>query len=289
MNKRSIVKAVLKLLPSALAIQLGKTHLRIARNLPSGIIADIIYYKRFVVSIDTTYPVEKNMVSGIYNPHVIKILESFISPGDVIIDVGANVGAISLVASALASKEGRVIAIEPGPLNVNRLSRTISRNNVSNVHLVKCGISDKKGVMQWKLDRGNLGNARLVEEDGDEEVNVDTLDNLVNNLNIPIVSFIKIDVEGMELSVFKGAINTLRQYKPSILFETMATWREVKGDSYFQEMEDFLKSLGYTLYTVNPPYCQETSLNNTTEDTLAVCHANAGALKALQNITLRHP
>ena len=284
MNKQSIVKAILNVCPSSLAIQLGKIHPKIAKNLPPGIIAEVIYYKRFKVSIDTTYPIESCMVSGIYAPMTVKVLESFIDAGDVMIDIGANVGAISLVASALVSEKGMVIAIEPGLLTFDRLAKTVITNKLNNVRIIRCGVSDKRGIMQWKLDRNNLGNAGLVEEGGDEVVNVDTLDNLVSDLRLPTVSFIKIDVEGMEFPVLRGSIGILKRYRPSILFETMAAWRKIKGDKYFQEMEDFLKSLGYSLYTVNPPYCQETSLADTTDDTLAVCHANTKALRDLQNI-----
>jgi FkbM family methyltransferase len=270
MNIAKILQASLKLIPKKLAICIAKKNPRIARKLPSGINATVKYYNKYNITLDTTYPIEREMVSGIYSPQIIKILEFFLKPKDIVIDVGANVGGISMVAAALVSSEGLVISVEPGKITSEKLINFKEYNNIDNLRIIQVGLSDKEGFLNWVMDEENPGNASLIMNSDGDQVIVKTLDNLFNELKLPYVSFIKIDVEGMELEVLKGSLNTINKHKPIILFETMEAWKKIKGINYFEEIENLLRKNGYKLYSSQYPYSNEININQESHDTIAI-------------------
>lgn len=79
-------------------------------------------------------------------------------------------------------------------------------------------------------------------------VEVTTLDACVEQLGWSKLDFVKIDVEGMELEVLKGSQQTLKKFRPIVLFETMEIFRGARGFDIFLEMENLLKGLNYRLY-----------------------------------------
>src|SRR5205814_592940 len=118
---------------------------------------------------------------------------------DVCIDVGANVGALSLVIASLVESQGRVFAFEPGPELFVKLQDNLALNPDirDRVMTYQCGLSDEDGELRWEEDALNRGNAFLSKTKGDIVVPVRQLDN-IPELQAANVRFIKIDVEGME-------------------------------------------------------------------------------------------
>jgi len=125
--------------------------------------------------------------------------------GDTIVDVGANVGFYALK-RALDSENARVIAIEPDPQTFDLLQRNIRDNHADNVECLNLAVSDAEGELWFLSDHVSL-NSRVVSqrEPGAVAVAATTLDALVGQLDLTRIDFLKIDTEGHELAVLRGA------------------------------------------------------------------------------------
>ena len=147
-------------------------------------------------------------------------------------DIGANVGLYSL----LFSKNSKsVYAFEPLPRNVYFLKRTLMLNKVRNVFIIPMAVSDKNGFSMFQ--KGINYSTGKLNKSGDFLVKTITLDSFVRKRKI-FPNILKIDVEGSELVVIKGAKNLLVNYKPIILLST-------HGNKIKIECLKYLKNLRY--------------------------------------------
>jgi len=181
---------------------------------------------------------------GNSNPDLYKVIQSF-SKG-IFIDIGANVGYFSLLGSSHFDK---VLAFEPAPDTFSDLNHNIALSKVGNIKPFAVALSEKLGTMSLFVNPLNRGGSSLNGFDHSVEeaffrkggiikhdVIVETLDNIVKleNLNTPI-ALIKIDVEGHEEQVIKGAYQTLSRYSP-VLFV------EITTSEQFLRVRDLLPS-----------------------------------------------
>jgi FkbM family methyltransferase len=149
-----------------------------------------------------------------------------VQPGDIVLDVGANGGLYTLLASKLVGSNGHVYAFEPGERELNLLRNNISRNNLSNVTVVDKAVSDKKSSSNFVVSQDGAMNSlarntHMYQEVIDNVV-VETisLDDFVEDCGISKVNVVKVDVEGAEHLVLRGMkklLSTSPQVK--ILFE----------------------------------------------------------------------
>ncbi|KIZ47031.1 MULTISPECIES: FkbM family methyltransferase [Rhodopseudomonas] len=130
------------------------------------------------------------------------------------LDIGANIGVTSLIASRLQTK-GIVHAFEPAQSVYSVLKRNIERNKASNVVPHNIALSDREGSAKF-IDASAYGH---VSETEGHDVQLTTVDNIVSSLDLPHVDFIKVDVEGHEPLVLKGAANTILRHSPLIYME----------------------------------------------------------------------
>lgn len=162
---------------------------------------------------------------------------------NVAIDIGANIGNHSIFLSSFIADH--LIAIEPNPDVLPKLRRNLSKNGC-NYTLYECAVgeSESKGsIVVPKSMNDNIGATRVDPKDTDGKIEVLTLDSVIsswkkNEKNDISVSLIKIDVEGMEPQVLKGAKDTIIEYTPHIFAEA-ATKEE------FERINDCLQPLGY--------------------------------------------
>lgn len=139
-----------------------------------------------------------------------------------IVDIGAQSGLYSLFAKYLP--KSTFFSFEPFTDSFNCLKENLELNNINNVHTYQIGISDKKGSQTLNLSKSHtglhtMGNNPLRFNDIEQiVVQTDTLDNLFYEKDIP-VHFIKIDTEGWEYFILKGAEKTIKKYKPIIQLE----------------------------------------------------------------------
>jgi FkbM family methyltransferase len=127
--------------------------------------------------------------------------------GDVVVDMGAHVGTFSIRAAQIVGADGLVIAIEPEPNNLNLLQRNIEVNGLQNVIIVGKGVWSKRGNLRFYLSEQTWQHSCLSQVTGSNEyteIEVDTLDNILREIGVKKVNFIKMDVEGAEIEALKG-------------------------------------------------------------------------------------
>lgn len=213
-------------------------------------------------------------------------MEKIVKRGDVCIDVGANVGALTLVMSKLTGNNGVVYAFEPNTSIFERLLINIDLNGLTNIIPIKLGLgehNEKLGLYESPNDPGNAGLTRR--EIYDELVRVTKLDSFIHIKSIKRLDFMKVDVEGMEYSVFLGGLETLETLKPTLLFETLQGRRKRRlqeGNNLYERMESFLRGIGYILFRIEDDGSyEETTLKETSEDTLAIHKTRDFVIKKL--------
>jgi FkbM family methyltransferase len=173
----------------------------------------------------------------------VQALLSRLQPGDRAVDVGANKGAYLYWMRAAVGPGGAVVAFEPQPGLARYLEEVRACMGWENVSVRECALSDAAGRRALHVPgRENSPGASLEAEVGGSarEVDVDTLDHQLEGAG-PI-RFVKIDVEGHELAVLRGAERTLSAFRPALLFES--EMRHLAGRSP-HEVFGYLKAFGY--------------------------------------------
>jgi FkbM family methyltransferase len=187
-----------------------------------------------------------------YEPELV-YLENVLSPGKTFIDAGANFGIYSLVASRLVGQTGRVIAFEPSLQSFPVLQRNINLNNLTNVAAFRTALCEKTGTARlYHADdpvSNSLGKDSSWGGEG-EEVATETLDRAIEQASVQRVDVIKLDVEGAEELVLRGARKVLTIMRPLIIFEVHPTAAARLGLSS-SGASDLLKNLGYELSVLN--------------------------------------
>ncbi|HUA12105.1 MAG TPA: FkbM family methyltransferase [Solirubrobacteraceae bacterium] len=165
-----------------------------------------------------------------------------LEPGDVVYDVGANIGWYSMLAARrVGPGGGRVVAFEPGKDNAACIERNARTNRLSNISVVVAAVSDRDGFATF-LDRGSLESrldkdddadqarrraARKEDSRGSATVPVLSLDTWIARHQQPPPTLIKIDVEGGEIGALRGMLGTLRSARPTLIIELHGTQRAV--------------------------------------------------------------
>ena len=157
-------------------------------------------------------------VKGTYEPIQSAAFQRLIQPGHVVFDVGAHVGYYTVLSSVLAGPSGQVIAFEPLPANLKYLRRHLKLNDCDNVRILTNCVGEGSSVARFDDSHGT-GVGHLANE-GSFEVQVRSLDEMVESGELPIPQFLKIDVEGAELLVLKGAERLLRRHHPTLVLST---------------------------------------------------------------------
>ena len=151
---------------------------------------------------------------GIWEPELTAWIESRLCPGDTFIDVGANIGYYSLLASRRVGSTGRVIAIEASPAIFGQLQENVSRNRLDNVRAVNVAVSDRKGVIQlFHGPSHNVGETSIFPGEGfkpGESVASAPLQEIASREELAGARLIKIDIEGAERFVVPALAPILR-------------------------------------------------------------------------------
>jgi FkbM family methyltransferase len=148
---------------------------------------------------------------GLMGKEGLREIEGCIRPGMTVVDVGANVGIYTAGFSRLVGPHGKVVALEPAPTNLRTLLRAREVNEWSNVDIHGIAASDREGTMALECSSFNSGNNALSNRGGGVAVRTVRLDSLLAGTR---VDFLKIDVQGWEAAVLRGAVETLRRNRP---------------------------------------------------------------------------
>lgn len=136
--------------------------------------------------------------------------------GESIVDMGAHIGIFTVKAAKAVGDGGRVIAIEPQVDNLRFLQRNIEANELKNVIIVPKAVNSKKGKSKLYLSGRTWSHSLLPQELGSSEfaeIEVDTLDNILRELGVKKVDFMKMNIEGAEVEALKGMDEIVRSIK----------------------------------------------------------------------------
>jgi FkbM family methyltransferase len=197
-------------------------------------------------------------VAGTYEPNEFMFLAQVLQPDMTFIDVGANDGLYTLFASRRVGPTGKTIALEPSSREFARLERNLRLNLTANVITLRMAATDHEGTAVLRLAEfgheglNTMGHfAYSVEQEAIEEVRLITLDSMVKTHKLSRVDVMKIDVEGGELNVLKGAQSVLANHKPLILLEILEAALKHQGAGRESVLE-LLKSFGYRFLIFGP-------------------------------------
>ncbi len=193
-----------------------------------------------------------------FEPEVSAVSLAVIRRGMTVVDVGANIGVHTLLFAQLVGPEGHVVALEPNPVALRQLRRNITLNALTNVTVVGVAASDEEGEADFSLPVdgqeafGGLSNSGRFAEGARTRVATDRLDRILPELGFAPASLLKIDVEGSELRVIRGARSLLEQSpRPTVIYE--ADYRNLEASSCTeQDTKGFLEERGYTVYEISP-------------------------------------
>ena len=209
------------------------------------------------MSDTTTVKYERPVMwSDLYEPEVAGFLRKNLLPGDNMIDVGANTGIFTALASELVEKEGKVVAFEPEKHMYEQLVN--NTKGLTNVNLVNAAAGDDNqqanlfynydndgGHALW--DPANFGQNQMTRKNKRiiEKVDMVTLDSTIDF----VPKIIKIDTEGCELKVLRGAQRILKEHKPFVISEInkMALMEMGTSDA---ELGKFMTEMGYQAYSL---------------------------------------
>lgn len=197
---------------------------------------------------------------GEWEPHMTAWLRRRLKPGDVFVDVGANIGYYSVLASRLVGAEGNVVAIEASPAFHDTLLGQLRRNECTNVRTVNTAVSDRDQVLTFVLASSrNMGANSIVPYDGHAESTFEIaarpLARILTQDEVARARVIKIDVEGAEGSVVCGLAPVLDRLRPDAELTVEVTPQRMAelGDSV-DELLETLTAHGFHVYRMANDY-----------------------------------
>jgi FkbM family methyltransferase len=192
------------------------------------------------------------MAWGMDNMHL-PFLETKIRPGQIIYDVGANCGQMSLFLSRQVRASGRVFAFEPVEENARVARQNMALNGMNNVEIHELALAEAGGAREFLYDpsrhtMGVLADAcvKLPGETAARRVRCDTIDHLIAK-GLAEPDLLKIDVEGAAAAVVAGAKDLLKRKKPSLFIELHATSRQSPEILLLKELRE---NHGYVIHDV---------------------------------------
>jgi FkbM family methyltransferase len=204
---------------------------------------------------DVKYELDLNEVidsslyfSGTFEQDVEQIISRCLRPGMCILDIGANIGYHTFRMAKIAGEGGHVYAIEPTQWAFNKLLRNASLNTgITNITFSKVGLSDSNaGEVSLYFQSSYRLNGKQIYST--ENIELLTLDKYISRNNIDRVDFVKMDVDGFEGKIIKGAEKSLMYMKPILLMEINPSVMQLQGDEP-ADIVQILEKIGYTFET----------------------------------------
>lgn len=190
-------------------------------------------------------------LTGVYEPPTARVIAELLEPGETFIDVGANSGFFTLLASKRVGPAGRLLSFEPVPSMYKRLLENISINGMNNVSVQNVALANAEGALaMFEGPEGHKGISSLRQiHDSSATLQVKTLplDSFSNT--ITSVKLIKIDVEGAEQLVLEGMTNILNKHHPYLVIEITDEYLHAFGHTA-AGLADFLIEFGYRMYKI---------------------------------------
>ncbi len=191
--------------------------------------------------------------TGDWQPEVWDATASSLSEGSVYFDVGAHIGYFTMKAAAQVGKTGRVVAFEPNPETLLLLRDNVKANHFDNVIVEPIACTDHDQTLTlYAASIANTGASSLARDNATISAEAPRaftvrgrpIDDVVRELGLTRVDAIKIDVEGAEVGVLRGALNTLKRFHPKVVAEVVA--RQLASfNTTPEELVAFMRDAGY--------------------------------------------
>lgn len=203
---------------------------------------------------------EMNVFWKLKEPYIPEqIIEKFSSPGNTVMDIGANIGEWTLRMANKVGHTGRVFSFEPIPVINQSLNKTLRINNLSQVILSQVALDSRSGDSEFTIpldenERAIHGESRLGTEEGNWNIYTEvkntksikvktiTLDQFSSEKSLDRLDFVKIDVEGKEVQVLEGGQETFSRFTPALILEVGC---EEEKDR--KRIAELLRSWGYSI------------------------------------------
>ena len=180
---------------------------------------------------------------GCYPKHVVTFLNRHLKDADVFVDCGANFGLWTLIATQCINNQGRVHSYEPNPELYDRLKKNIGFNSLRQRCICyKLGLSSKSNSAYLNLDENHHQMASLHTKQFSNQVTIDLV--TLDSIKLDRINGMKIDVEGHELDVIKGAIQTFKNHKPWLVIELNNSFNNIQFISDWNVFQT-LTNIGY--------------------------------------------
>ena len=193
-------------------------------------------------------------IHGYYDWRNVAVALALTNNGDVILEVGANVGTETVSYADIVGPDGVVHAFEPVPSNVSRLRRACDLSEYKNIVIHGCALSNRIGQTEFVLPpEYSSGTGHIAQEHEDNpgetiQVPVMTLDSIHEEVNR--ANLICIDIEGEEVAFLDGAENYLKACRPHLVLEASPVLLE-RASVTMNDLYERLKNLGYSMYRIS--------------------------------------
>lgn len=198
------------------------------------------------LEVDLRSLAQRAIAYGLSDERELEIVQGILTSGDVVLDVGANIGLYTVACARVVGRTGAVHSFEPNPPIADQLARNIQLNSFVNVYVHRCAVSDVRGrVVVRSPDAREPGLATIIGPGRPvADVETVTLDDFAEEYGISRIALLKIDVEGAEIMVLHGAQELISARRiERVLFEVLG------GTTAAQEALD---SAGYRLEVILP-------------------------------------
>lgn len=209
-------------------------------------------YGESLIQLDTRSYLEwKVFFFGAYERESIALLQRLAHPGSVALDIGANVGMVTLPLARRVGSDGVVHAFEPNPPVYDRLLVNIALNNLPNVVTNNIALGSFTGHAELYGSRGaNQGMSSLAHHPGLNRTatcRIETMDDYAARISLGRVDLIKIDTEGADVAVLLGGQHVISTFRPALYFEVDRRLL-AKYDASPEQAMQFLGDLGYSVW-----------------------------------------
>jgi FkbM family methyltransferase len=190
-----------------------------------------------------------------YEKHLLIAIKQYVKPGSMVMDIGANIGYWTTMLADVVGPEGRVFAYEPSPENAVLLRAGAAASGVDAIvtlGLYALGATEDSMILFCPPDSGLSSLSQVTPEDRSVSVPVHCLDRVWQESGSPKISFVKMDVEGAEVLIFRGAVTFFQQCRPIVTCEVNDLRLRKLGSSR-AELFEILREMGYRISVLGDP------------------------------------
>jgi FkbM family methyltransferase len=192
---------------------------------------------------------EQGYMHGIAEADLYQIIPTYKTAGCTFFDIGAHIGYYTLIGARIVGESGRVIAFEPDPENVALIREMVDKNGLTQVHIIPKAVWSRSGTVEFRRSTAGRMSGKVIAEGVPEGTGIASdetifcsavcLDDFCASREI-IPCLVKIDVEGGELEVLRGASHLLAQHKPTLIVE-------IHFSEHIGQLYELLLPLGYII------------------------------------------